>query len=487
MTSQPVHSSTVGPPPVKTRLASFLNLWLHQGRAPAHITRYSPQLHAIWPSRPAFSVLPVAVLSRCPVSTPHLQSSPNSLLRLACLDVSSPDPVAGECGRWATNTSTFKLQTAAPVSTQTPQYIYIDHTTSDLIVTMASEEKGLTPTQPAISKSEGDVLPPSYDSHGSPTAPHHKSVADEIAQEPLMTRLGLTFDSFKPRAYGKGIVELDRSMKTRHLHMIAIGGSIGAGFFVGSGSALSTGGPGSLLIDFLIIGIMMFNVVYALGEMAVMYPVSGGFYTYSTRFIDPSWGFAMVSNTFGEEQSLGKSLTFTDVHPGLELRLSMGDRPPTRTHSLRSYRPILESQHLGGSLDLRFPRLHHNSQCVWHHWLRRRGVLVQLPQAGRHRHLHDYRPRVRSGRRAFIRQLQRVLGRAPVVRPGRLPERLSRLLLGLCHRCLCLQRYRACGSRRRGISKPGEESSWRHQASLLAYHSLLYPGIVLCRPAYRLD
>jgi amino acid transporter len=41
---------------------------------------------------------------------------------------------------------------------------------------------------------------------------------------------------------------------------------------------------------------MIFNVVYALGELAVMYPVSGGFYTYSTRFIDPSWGFAMGWN-----------------------------------------------------------------------------------------------------------------------------------------------------------------------------------------------
>lgn len=36
--------------------------------------------------------------------------------------------------------------------------------------------------------------------------------------------------------------------------------------------------------------------VYALGELAVMFPVSGGFYTYSTRFIDPSWGFAMGWN-----------------------------------------------------------------------------------------------------------------------------------------------------------------------------------------------
>jgi amino acid transporter len=38
------------------------------------------------------------------------------------------------------------------------------------------------------------------------------------------------------------------------------------------------------------------RLVYALGELAVMYPVSGGFYTYSTRFIDPSWGFAMGWN-----------------------------------------------------------------------------------------------------------------------------------------------------------------------------------------------
>jgi amino acid transporter len=85
-------------------------------------------------------------------------------------------------------------------------------------------------------------------------------------------------------------------MKGRHLQMIAIGGSIGAGFFVGSGNALTRGGPGSVLICFLITGVMIFKVVYALGELAVMYPVSGGFYTYSIRFIDPSWGFAMGWN-----------------------------------------------------------------------------------------------------------------------------------------------------------------------------------------------
>ncbi|KAK4148563.1 amino acid permease/ SLC12A domain-containing protein [Chaetomidium leptoderma] len=115
--------------------------------------------------------------------------------------------------------------------------------------------------------------------------------------EDFMTRNGLNLRSFQKRDYGEASIDsLDRSLKTRHMHMISIGGSIGAGFFVGSGKALSTGGPASLLLDFLIIGIMMFNTVYALGELAVMYPVSGGFYTYSTRFIDPSWGFAMGWN-----------------------------------------------------------------------------------------------------------------------------------------------------------------------------------------------
>ncbi|KAK3297828.1 amino acid permease/ SLC12A domain-containing protein [Chaetomium fimeti] len=116
-------------------------------------------------------------------------------------------------------------------------------------------------------------------------------------EEDFLTRNGLNLRSFQKRDIGGGSIDsLDRSMSTRHMHMISIGGSIGAGFFVGSGKALADGGPGSLFIDFLIIGVMMFNTVYALGELAVMYPVSGGFYTYSTRFIDPSWGFAMGWN-----------------------------------------------------------------------------------------------------------------------------------------------------------------------------------------------
>ncbi|KAF2227529.1 amino-acid permease inda1 [Elsinoe ampelina] len=111
-----------------------------------------------------------------------------------------------------------------------------------------------------------------------------------------MTRLGLNAESFKRRTLNDEHNQLNQTLKTRHLHMIAIGGSIGAGLFVGSGNSLRTGGPAAVVIGFAIMGIMIFNVVYALGELAMMYPVSGGFYTYSVRFIDPSWGFAMGWN-----------------------------------------------------------------------------------------------------------------------------------------------------------------------------------------------
>ncbi|KAK6585935.1 hypothetical protein PZA11_000992 [Diplocarpon coronariae] len=97
-------------------------------------------------------------------------------------------------------------------------------------------------------------------------------------------------------AYNTANSLLLRKLKGRHLQMIAIGGSIGTGLFIGSGTSLATGGPASLLLAFLMIGACMFSVVQALGEMAVTFPVAGSFSAYATRFIDPAWGFAMGWN-----------------------------------------------------------------------------------------------------------------------------------------------------------------------------------------------
>ncbi|AJS55332.1 Gap1p [Saccharomyces cerevisiae YJM1526] len=89
---------------------------------------------------------------------------------------------------------------------------------------------------------------------------------------------------------------LKHHLKNRHLQMIAIGGAIGTGLFVGSGTALRTGGPASLLIGWGSTGTMIYAMVMALGELAVIFPISGGFTTYATRFIDESFGYANNSN-----------------------------------------------------------------------------------------------------------------------------------------------------------------------------------------------
>ncbi|KAG8690036.1 hypothetical protein FRC09_012166, partial [Ceratobasidium sp. 395] len=87
-----------------------------------------------------------------------------------------------------------------------------------------------------------------------------------------------------------------RRLKARHLAMIALGGTIGTGLFVGSGGALAKGGPVGALLGYFIMGIVVYAVMIALGEMATLFPVSGGFVHYASRFIDPAVGFALGIN-----------------------------------------------------------------------------------------------------------------------------------------------------------------------------------------------
>lgn len=86
---------------------------------------------------------------------------------------------------------------------------------------------------------------------------------------------------------------LNRELKSQHLQFIAIGAAVGTGLFLGIGSALSKAGPGSLLIAFLFIGLVVYSVMVALGEMAAYVPVTGAFTVFASRFVDPTLGFAM--------------------------------------------------------------------------------------------------------------------------------------------------------------------------------------------------
>ncbi|KAK0706646.1 amino acid permease/ SLC12A domain-containing protein [Lasiosphaeria miniovina] len=87
--------------------------------------------------------------------------------------------------------------------------------------------------------------------------------------------------------------ELQRGLSGRHLNFIAIGGTIGTGFFLGSGTALYKAGPLGCLLSYLFVGTIMYSVMVCLGEMATFIPTAGAFSSYATRFVDPSLGFAV--------------------------------------------------------------------------------------------------------------------------------------------------------------------------------------------------
>ncbi|BGP57759.1 hypothetical protein JCM8202v2_005406 [Rhodotorula sphaerocarpa] len=87
-----------------------------------------------------------------------------------------------------------------------------------------------------------------------------------------------------------------RTLKARHLSFIALGGTLGTGIFVGSGSALATGGAAGIFLGYTIMGAIVYSMMIALGEMTTLYPVNGAFVHYASRFIDPSVGFALGWN-----------------------------------------------------------------------------------------------------------------------------------------------------------------------------------------------
>ncbi|OGM43356.1 arginine permease [Aspergillus bombycis] len=87
--------------------------------------------------------------------------------------------------------------------------------------------------------------------------------------------------------------DLQRTLSTRHITMIALGSSIGMGLWLGSGTSLANGGPAAIFIGYLLSGTMIWSVSHSIGEMAVMYPLPSAFIQWTSIFVDPAAAFAL--------------------------------------------------------------------------------------------------------------------------------------------------------------------------------------------------
>jgi AAT family amino acid transporter/D-serine/D-alanine/glycine transporter len=85
--------------------------------------------------------------------------------------------------------------------------------------------------------------------------------------------------------------DFHRGLKDRHVQLIALGGAIGVGLFLGSGRAISQAGPG-LVFAYAIGGLVIFFIMRALGELLLHRPVAGSFATYAEEYVSPFAGFA---------------------------------------------------------------------------------------------------------------------------------------------------------------------------------------------------
>ena len=102
-----------------------------------------------------------------------------------------------------------------------------------------------------------------------------KSAYDDVDGAPHYD--GQDYDGHRPIQSDR----LKRALSARQVQMIAIGGTIGTGLFLGTGKSLATGGPASILIAYAIVGGIVFVTMLSLGEMAAFIPVAGSFCTFA--------------------------------------------------------------------------------------------------------------------------------------------------------------------------------------------------------------
>lgn len=82
--------------------------------------------------------------------------------------------------------------------------------------------------------------------------------------------------------------EFRRSLKDRHIQLIALGGIIGSGYFLGTGAVIQAVGP-SVFLAYILGGLIIYLTMLCMGELAVAIPISGSFINYTADFISPAF------------------------------------------------------------------------------------------------------------------------------------------------------------------------------------------------------
>ncbi|MFF3844482.1 amino acid permease [Streptomyces sp. NPDC002328] len=114
---------------------------------------------------------------------------------------------------------------------------------------------------------------------------------------------------------------LSHGLKQRHLSMIALGGVIGAGLFVGSGAGIAAAGP-SIVLAYALSGLLVMLVMRMLGEMSAAHPSSGSFSAHAERAIGPwagftaGWSFWVLLCTAVGLEGIGAAKIVTGWLPG---------------------------------------------------------------------------------------------------------------------------------------------------------------------------
>jgi AAT family amino acid transporter len=89
-----------------------------------------------------------------------------------------------------------------------------------------------------------------------------------------------------------GAPTLQLRLRQRQLSMIAIGGAIGVGLFLGSSVTIDLAGPG-VIVSYLLGAVVALVIAYGLAEMAVVQPVAGSFGVYAQTYLSPWAGFSV--------------------------------------------------------------------------------------------------------------------------------------------------------------------------------------------------